>query len=125
MPYGMSWDEFKPDGYSGGDWHDKPRLPKRPVPATYDGLVGYMLEHDAQFRSDAYWAVTPRASMHLRGVKDGNGRFVWDDAMSFDDKPRLFGHQVHILPGPSHESTRIAFVWFGGNSLEWRDLTTQ
>ena len=100
-------------------------MAKRPVPATYDGLVGYMLEHDAQFRSDAYWAVTPRASMHLRGVKDGNGRFVWDDAMSFDDKPRLFGHQVHILPGQSHESTRIAFVRFGGNSLEWRDLTTQ
>lgn len=24
MPYGMTWDEFKPDGYSGSDWHDGP-----------------------------------------------------------------------------------------------------
>ena len=24
MPYGMTWDEFKPNGYSGSDWHDGP-----------------------------------------------------------------------------------------------------
>lgn len=24
MPYGMTWDEFKPDGYSSSDWHDGP-----------------------------------------------------------------------------------------------------
>jgi HK97 family phage major capsid protein len=84
---------------------------------TADGLFDTVYAVAAQYRQNARWALNRTTQRDIRKLKDGNGRYLWQDSIQANQPPQLLGYPVaesEQLPSIGANAFPALFGDFGG-----------
>lgn len=80
--------------------------------APADALIDLIYALGAEYRANATFVMNSKTAAQVRKMKDGEGRFLWSDALTQGQVPQLLGYPVMIsedMPDLEMESLSIAF----------------
>ena len=84
---------------------------------TADGIVNLVYAIASQYRDGAVFAMARTSQRDVRKLKDGNGRYLWQDSIQMGQPATLLGYPVlesEALPSISANQHPIVFGNFGG-----------
>lgn len=63
---------------------------------TSDGLLGLLYSLRAPYRRNATWVMSSATARLVMGLKDADGRFLWNDSLAAGQPPTLIGRPVAV-----------------------------
>lgn len=77
-----------------------------------DALIDLIYALGAEYRANANFVMNSKTAARIRKMKDGEGRFLWTDALSAGQAPQLLGYPVLIsedMPDIDVDTLAVAF----------------
>lgn len=84
---------------------------------TADGITNLVYAIASQYRDSAVFAMARTSQRDVRKLKDGNGRYLWQDSIQLGQPATLLGYPVlesEALPAIAANQHAILFGNFGG-----------
>lgn len=84
---------------------------------TADGLINLVYAIASQYRDGAVWILSRTSQRDIRKLKDGNGRYLWQDSVQAGQPPTLLGYPVlesEAMPSISANNHPVIFGNLGG-----------
>ncbi|MBU3031291.1 phage major capsid protein [Paracoccus marinaquae] len=80
--------------------------------APADALIDLIYALGAEYRANASFVMNSKTAARIRKMKDGEGRFLWTDALSAGQSAQLLGYPVLIgedMPDIAMDALSVAF----------------
>ncbi len=104
--------QYVPTGLAGAF----PAISGLPGATDADSLIDIQSKLKPDYRADAVWVMNRATGAVIRKMKDGNGRFLWVDALIAGQPPLLLGSPVvsmEDMPDIAADSFSVAYGDFG------------
>jgi len=80
---------------------------------TADEMIDIYYDLKEEYRATATWRMTDKTEKYVRKLKDGNGNYLWSQALSEGERPSFLGRPIVIDNSMAEMGTGNKFVVIG------------